>query len=137
MVHSVAFVCDMQGGPKVVHGAAPSQTPSQHSSSPPYAVGHPIAPPARKQQPECHHTFSSPISNSTNDSQPGPKNFDIKPEVAAKLDTIPPPLDVLEKARAAIASAKRATAAARVAAELVNVNLGAMKLEGGGQASEC
>ena len=38
--------------------------------------------------------------------------------------------DVLEGARASIASAERATAAARAAAELVNVKFGSMKLKG-------
>ncbi|XP_023538839.1 IST1 homolog isoform X2 [Cucurbita pepo subsp. pepo] len=130
---------DLLGGPKVVHGAAASQAPSQYSSSnpsTPYGALHPVVSPVEKQEPECHHTFTR-ISNSASDIKPGPKNFDVKPEVASKLDTRPPPWDVLEKARAAIASAERATAAARVAAELANVNLGAMKLEGGGQASEC
>ncbi|XP_056696569.1 uncharacterized protein [Spinacia oleracea] len=39
--------------------------------------------------------------------------------------------DILEKARAAIASAERASAAAREAAQLVNVNFGSLKLEEG------
>lgn len=38
--------------------------------------------------------------------------------------------DVLERARAALASAERATAAARAAAELGNVKFGSLKLEG-------
>ncbi|XP_022971810.1 IST1 homolog isoform X2 [Cucurbita maxima] len=129
---------DLLGGPKVVHGAAASQAPSQYSSSnpsTPYGES-PVVSVVEKQEPECHHTFTR-TSNSASDIKPGPKNFDVKPEVASKLDIRPPPSDVLEKARAAIASAERATAAARVAAELANVNLGAMKLEGGGQASEC
>ncbi|KAG6601778.1 IST1-like protein, partial [Cucurbita argyrosperma subsp. sororia] len=130
---------DLLGGPKVVHGAAASQAPSQYSSSnpsTPYGTAHPVVSVVEKQEPECHHTFTR-ISNSASDIKPGPKNSDVKPEFASKLDTRPPPSDVLEKARAAIASAERATAAARVAAELANVNLGAMKVEGGGQASEC
>lgn len=130
---------DLLGGPKVVHGAAASQVPSQYSSSnpsTPYGAAHPVVSVVEKQEPECHHTFTR-TSNSASDIKPGPKNFDVKLEFASKLDTRPPPSDVLEKARAAIASAERATAAARVAAELANVNLGAMKLEGGGQASEC
>lgn len=128
---------DLLGGPKVVQGAAASQTPQHSSSSPsiPYGAAHPAVSPMGKQEPEWQHTFS-PISNITNEIKPGPKKFGVKPEVAAKLDTRPPPSDILEKAKAAIASAERATAAARVAAELANVNLGAMKLEGG-QTSEC
>lgn len=39
--------------------------------------------------------------------------------------------DILEKARAAIASAERASAAARAAAQLVNVSFGSLKLEEG------
>ncbi|XP_038875452.1 IST1 homolog [Benincasa hispida] len=128
---------DLLGGPKVVQGAAASQTPQHSSSNPsiPYEAAHPAASPMGKQEPERHHTFS-PISNITSEIKAGHKQFDVKPEVAAKLDTRPPPSDVLEKAKAAIASAERATAAARVAAELANVKLGAMKFEGG-QTSEC
>lgn len=127
----------MQGGPKVVHGAAASQTPLQHGSSNSSGTARPVVSPTGKQEPDRHHTFS-PINNTTiNEIKPASKNFNFKPEVDAKLDTIPPPSDILEKARAAIASAERATAAARVAAELTNVNLGAMKLEGGAQASDC
>ncbi|KAJ8419783.1 hypothetical protein Cgig2_012318 [Carnegiea gigantea] len=39
------------------------------------------------------------------------------------------PSDILEKARAAIASAERASAAARAAAQLVNTNFASLKLE--------
>ncbi|XVF44161.1 hypothetical protein PTKIN_Ptkin02bG0098400 [Pterospermum kingtungense] len=49
---------------------------------------------------------------------------DIKTETTSRSS------DVLERARAAIASAERATAAARAAAELVNVKFGSVKLEG-------
>lgn len=38
--------------------------------------------------------------------------------------------NILEKARAAITSAERASAAARAAAQLENVNFGSLKLEG-------
>ncbi|XP_031741437.1 IST1 homolog isoform X2 [Cucumis sativus] len=126
---------DLLGGPKGVQGSAVSQTP-QHSLNPSisHVSAHLAASPMGKKEPEHHHAVG-PISYNTNEIKPEPKSFDVKPEVAAKLDTRPPS-DVLEKAKAAIASAERATAAARVAAELANVNLGTMKFEGG-QTSEC
>lgn len=135
VVHSVAFF--MQGGPKGVQGAAVSQTPQHSFLNPSISYGSALlaASPMGKKEPEHHHAVG-PINYNTNEIKPEPKSFDVKPEVAAKLDTRPPPSDVLEKAKAAIASAERATAAARVAAELANVNLGTMKFEGG-QTSEC
>ncbi|KAB1221068.1 hypothetical protein CJ030_MR3G018947 [Morella rubra] len=56
------------------------------------------------------------------------KNYD-RPVSDAKRETRPQSSEILEKARAAIASAERATAAARAAAELVNVNFGSLTLE--------
>ncbi|KAL0541268.1 hypothetical protein IC582_021310 [Cucumis melo] len=128
---------DLLGGPKGVQGAAVSQTPQHSFLNPSISYGSALlaASPMGKKEPEHHHAVG-PINYNTNEIKPEPKSFDVKPEVAAKLDTRPPPSDVLEKAKAAIASAERATAAARVAAELANVNLGTMKFEGG-QTSEC
>ncbi|KAL2905153.1 Uteroglobin [Bienertia sinuspersici] len=48
----------------------------------------------------------------------------------AKKDTGLQSSDILEKARAAIASAEHASAAARAAAQLVNVKFGSSNLEG-------
>ncbi|KAL5553166.1 hypothetical protein UlMin_040567 [Ulmus minor] len=47
-----------------------------------------------------------------------------------KMETKPLPSDVFVRARAAIASAERASASARAAADLVNVKFGSLKLEG-------
>lgn len=57
----------------------------------------------------------------TNEIQPSIRDDDAPPAIDFKHETRPRSSDVLERARAAIASAERASAAARAAAELANV----------------
>lgn len=65
----------------------------------------------------------------TNEIEQSHENNDV-PIADAKSDIRLQSSDVLEKARAAIASAERASAAARAAAALVNSNFGSLKLDG-------
>ncbi|CAL0300296.1 unnamed protein product [Lupinus luteus] len=80
-----------------------------------------------------HQKAPSPSSNSvwlnTNKIEQPHKNNDV-PVGDAKSETRLNSSDVLDKARVAIASAERATAAARAAAALVQNDLGSLKLEG-------
>lgn len=62
----------------------------------------------------------------TNEIEQSHKNNDVP----VGDETVFQSSDVLEKARAAIASADRAAAAARAAAALVHNNFGSLKLEG-------
>lgn len=64
-------------------------------------------------------------------SLPPPWSNEIQPSATSETrrDITSQSSDVLEKARAAIASAERASAAARAAAELANVKFGSLKLE--------
>lgn len=75
----------------------------------------------------------SPSNNNSslnsNEIEQSHKNNDV-PVGDAKSETRFQSSDVLEKARAAIASADRASAAARAAAALVQSNFGSLKLEG-------
>ncbi|XP_048502469.1 uncharacterized protein LOC104896550 isoform X3 [Beta vulgaris subsp. vulgaris] len=77
------------------------------------------------------HTSNQPVSSSDgtrasnqNSTRESSFNDVIK-------DTGSRPSDILEKARAAIASAERASAAARAASQLVNVSFGSLKIEEG------
>jgi hypothetical protein len=65
----------------------------------------------------------------TNEIEPSIKNYNAGLVSDVKRETRPQSTEILEKARAAIASAERASAAARAAAELVNVKFGSFKLE--------
>jgi vacuolar protein sorting-associated protein IST1 len=85
-----------------------------------------------KQEHE-HVEASIPSNNNswlnTNEIEQSHKNNNVLVK-DVKSETIFQPSDILEKARAAIASADRATAAARAAASLVHTNFGSLKLEG-------
>lgn len=92
--------------------------------------------PTNTKQESQHLQAPSSSSNApflgTNEIEPSIKSYDAGPVSDAKRETTrPQSSEILEKARAAIASAERATAAARAAAELVNVKFGSLKLEGG------
>ena len=67
----------------------------------------------------------------TNEIEPSIKNYDVGPISDAKRESRPQSTDILEKARAAIASAERASAAAHAAAALVNVEFRSLKVEEG------
>lgn len=91
--------------------------------------------PTNTKQESQHLQAPSVSSNApffgTNEIEPSIKNYDAGPVSDAKRVTRPQSTEILEKARAAIASAERASAAARAAAELVNVKYGSLKLEEG------
>lgn len=68
---------------------------------------------------------------SNNEIEQSVKSSNVVPVSDFKRATPSQSSDVLERARAAIASAERASAAARTAAELVNVKFGSWKREEG------
>lgn len=63
-----------------------------------------------------------------NEIEPSVRNYIAGPLADGKRETTSQSSDVLGRAQAAIASAERATLAARAAAELVNVQFGSFKL---------
>ncbi|XP_004497086.1 uncharacterized protein [Cicer arietinum] len=126
---------DLLGGAKQVRvEAAPSHAPSKINSnnSSAYNTEHSIKSTHDKQQYE-HFEASIPSNNNswlnTNEIEQSHKNNNVHVK-DARSETIFQSSDVLEKARAAIASANRATAVARAAASLVHSNFGSLKLEG-------
>ncbi|KAK2458766.1 hypothetical protein P8452_05311 [Trifolium repens] len=126
---------DLLGGAKQVGvGAAVSHAPSKNSSNNSSArnMEHSIKSLHDKQEHE-HVEASIPSNNNswlnTNEIEQSHKNNNVHVK-DVKSETIFQPSDILEKARAAIASADRATAAARAAASLVHTNFGSLKLEG-------
>ncbi|KAJ0096073.1 hypothetical protein Patl1_14970 [Pistacia atlantica] len=84
--------------------------------------------------PQASVKQSSPRSSSSNGARPilpsETKSSNAVPVIDTKRETTSQSSDVLERARAAIASAERASAAARAAAQLVNAEFGSLKLEG-------
>nr|XP_008360045.2 LOW QUALITY PROTEIN: IST1 homolog [Malus domestica] len=115
---------DLLGGPKHISGAAaPSQAPAKHHitfSSPPANGAHSIVPADIKQEPQYLHAPRSYKTPSfANEIQPSANDDKARPVNETKGETRPQSSDILERARAAIASAERASAAARQAAELV------------------
>lgn len=128
---------DLLGGSKqACAGVALSQAPNKQGSfkSSPSNGAQSIMPTNTKQ--ESQHLQAPSVSSNapffgTNEIEPSIKNYDAGPVSDAKRVTRPQSTEILEKARAAIASAERASAAARAAAELVNVKYGSLKLEEG------
>ncbi|XP_058763207.1 uncharacterized protein LOC131636614 [Vicia villosa] len=125
---------DLLGGTKQVSaGAAVSHAPSKNSSNnlPAYNAEHSTKSTHNKQY--DHIEASIPSTNNswlnTNEIEQSHKNNNVQAK-DAKSETIFQSSDILEKARAAIASANRATAAARAAASLVQTNFGSLKVEG-------
>ena len=88
--------------------------------------------PTDAKQASQHQQAPIPVSNVTlftsSEIEPSAKNYTAGSVGDIKIETTSRSSDVLERARAAIASAERATAAARTAAELVNVKFGSMKI---------
>ncbi|XP_059455443.1 vacuolar protein sorting-associated protein IST1 isoform X2 [Corylus avellana] len=128
---------DLLGGSKqACAGVGLSKAPNKQGSfkSSPSNGAQSIMPTYTKQESE-HRQAPSASSNApflgTNEIEPSIKSYDAGPVSDAKRETRPQSSEILEKARAAIASAERATAAARAAAELVHVKFGSLKLEGG------
>lgn len=124
----------MQAGSKqACADAAVFQAPSKPIKSSPSNGEKPILLADAKQASQHRHV-PSPVSDVTfstsSEIESSADNYTAGPVSDIKTETTSRSSDVLERARAAIASAERATAAARAAAELVNVNFGSMKLEG-------
>lgn len=118
--------------------AALSPAPTRLSStkSSPSNGANPTMPRESKLVPSQHIQSPCPVSNmtffSTNEIQPSVQSSTPAPAPVSdnQRETTAQPSDVLERARAAIASAERATAAARAAAALANVKIGSVKLDG-------
>ncbi|KAG2666785.1 hypothetical protein I3843_15G078000 [Carya illinoinensis] len=128
----------LQGGSKQISdGAAVSQAPKKQGSfesSPSIVAAQSVMSPDSRQK--TQHVQAPSSSNNApllgcNEIESSVKSYVAGPVNDAKRETRPQPTEILEKARAAIASAERASAAARAAAELVNVNFGSLKLEEG------
>ncbi|CAH2062613.1 unnamed protein product [Thlaspi arvense] len=126
---------DLLNGPKQVSGSttlyqAPSkQGPTEHTLL--YET-HPSVSAQKKELSECHQS-QSPSSIPSSFDQEGTGSL-IKNDKATTVSDLrneqqPQSCDVLEQARAALAAAERATAAARAAAQLVNVKISTHKLE--------
>lgn len=120
-------ICDWASFPPVpVKHGYPRSSPSDGA--------HPITPTKtelgsqRLQAPNPPN--SSPLL-SNNEIEQSVKTSNVVPVSDFKRETPSQSSDVLERARAAIASAERASAAARTAAELVNVKFGSWKVEEG------
>ncbi|KAK9676203.1 hypothetical protein RND81_11G061100 [Saponaria officinalis] len=113
---------DLLDGPK--QGATPSAVPTRQSNTP----RHPTNKPKSESLPSRGAASSTPSANSNGTRASNTNSYlDSSPSKDMGLK----PSDILEKARAAIASAERASAAARAASELVNVNFGSIELQGG------
>ncbi|KAF5468572.1 hypothetical protein F2P56_012715 [Juglans regia] len=128
----------LQGGSKqICDGAAVSQAPKKQGSlesSPSIVAAQSVVSPDSQQK--TQHVQAPSSSNNAplmgcNEIEPSVKSYVAGPVSDAKRETRPQATEILEKARAAIASAERASAAARAAAQLVNVNFGSLKLEDG------
>lgn len=126
---------DLLGGAKQVSvGVALSHAPSKNNSNNLSASNteQSIKSTHDKQQYE-HLEASIPSNNNswlnTNEIEQSHKNNNVQ-FTDTKTETIFQSSDILEKARAAIASANRATAAARAAASLAHSDFGSLKLEG-------
>lgn len=125
----------LQGGAKQVGvGAALSHAPSKNNSNNLSASNteQSIKSTHDKQQYEQLEASIPSNNNSwlnTKEIEQSHKNNDVQFN-DTKTETIFQSSDILEKARAAIASANRATAAARAAASLAHSDFGSLKLEG-------
>ncbi|XP_050374438.1 uncharacterized protein LOC126791975 [Argentina anserina] len=112
---------DLLGGSKHISGEAalPSQSPAKtvFFSSPPSNGAHYIQPTEIKPEPQhipAPRSYIQTHVSSTSEIQPSVNN-----DAGPVGETRPQSSEILEKARAAIASAERASTAARSAAELV------------------
>ncbi|KAL4282318.1 hypothetical protein GQ457_03G007270 [Hibiscus cannabinus] len=126
----------LAGSKQVCVEAAVSQAPSKQASfKSSTSNGAKTILPTDVKQASQNQQSPSHVSKLTlltsSEIEPSAKNGTAAAPVSEiKTETISRPSDVLERAQAAIASAERATAAARAAAELVNVKFGSLKLEG-------
>lgn len=125
---------DLLNGPKQI--AAPAQ-----ASLEPNTRGHPPTSQNPVTSPNGNHPAAKSLDSPTSVTKAllWPANIE-KPSLGdstlgdtsdIKKDTRPETSDVLERARAAISAAERASAAARLAADLVNVKFSSSKIEKG------
>lgn len=125
---------DLLDGPKqITVGNAVSRAqskPKTHLHPPPVVAYSTMS--TNNKQGARDFESPNPSSNTTlfghNGIEPSIKNHDTEPTTDIQEETGPRSSDVLQRARAAIAAAERASAAARTAAELVNVNFTLGKL---------
>ncbi|KAL9246197.1 hypothetical protein vseg_019762 [Gypsophila vaccaria] len=120
---------DLLDGPK--RGAMVSAVLIRQSNTPGHSTDKP-----KSQGLSSHGTDSNmPLSNSNGtralNTSSSLNSSPASDRQSSLSDTGLQQSDILEKARAAIASAQRASAVARAASELVNVNFGSMELRGG------
>lgn len=128
---------DLLNGPKPIYmGPAPSPAPStqdnceKHSHTAPSATSFRSEREAQSLQQPPKTASKMPLPAPTM-TEPSIKDHNVGPISNIKKERgSPSSEDVLERARAAIAAAERASAAARAAAELVNVNFSSHKVEG-------
>nr|KJB31433.1 hypothetical protein B456_005G191700 [Gossypium raimondii] len=122
----------LAGSKQVCAEAAVSQAPSKQASGKSLpSNGAKTILPTDARPASQHHQVPSHMSKLTSSEiESSVKNGTAGPISDIKTETNSRPSDVLERARAAIASAERATAGARAAAELVNVKFGSLKLQG-------
>ncbi|KAK9226801.1 hypothetical protein WN943_011849 [Citrus x changshan-huyou] len=127
----------LPGGSKEICGWAsfpPVPIKQGYPQSSPSNGAHPITPTKTEQGSQRLQAPNPPSSMpllSNNETEQSVKSSNVVPVSDFKRETPSQSSDVLERARAAIASAERASAAARTAAELVNVKFGSWKLEEG------
>lgn len=128
---------DLLGGSKeICDGASLTLVPVKqgYPQSSPSNGAHPITR-TKTDQRSQHLQAPSPQSSrpllSNNEIEQSVKSSNVVAISDFKKEAPSESSDVLERARAAIASAERASAAARTAAELVNVKFGFWKLEEG------
>ncbi|PON95945.1 Vacuolar protein sorting-associated protein [Trema orientale] len=128
---------DLLGGAKQISGGAghvhnPTNQGSFESSN---SNGpHPTLPNDIKRESQRLQLLKPPSkipASGTNEIQPSIKHDNAVPDSDVKRETRLQPSDIFERARAALASAERATASARAAAELANVKYGSLKSEEG------
>ncbi|XP_062110116.1 uncharacterized protein LOC133821947 [Humulus lupulus] len=131
---------DLLGGSKPISGGAGQLQPptyqglfnsSNSHGAIPTLPNHIIQ---ESQQPRLPNSPSKMPSSGTNEFQASIKYDNAAAAVRdVKMETtrLQTSSDILERARAALASAERATASARAAAELVNVKFGSLKSEEG------
>ncbi|XP_021753735.1 IST1-like protein [Chenopodium quinoa] len=108
-----------------------------HRNSSPSNVAQPVTPPVSTDKPSIRapqmssHNGNRVVLNS-NGTKASNQNSTGESSVSdSNKDTGLNSSDIFEKARVAITSADRASAAARAAAQLVNVNFGALRVEEG------
>ncbi|XP_057961987.1 uncharacterized protein LOC131153591 [Malania oleifera] len=113
---------DLLDGPKkICSKAAPSQDPSSKKLSLESSSANVVKTVMTRT---CINGVQDIQSSSPAGEKPLNKNHDVEPIIDVRKDTRSQSSDVLERAQAAIASAERASAAARAAAELVNIKFG-------------